>query len=287
MNKRQIRYLLPGLVIGFIIIIIFGCAEKIIDNGRGGQEVQVVLKWTSNGEMSTSRPTFLTVTAPDIPAPIIDTLIDDGNFISGTLLVPAGRDRKFLLEVIVPYPGNEAAQVVIYRGETTTDIIPGTINKVDIVLYPSAPMLKLTPRFTRTILGQTNALDIKVYQMDNLGSININLNVDPPNTYFDSIVRGPGFFGDSDFTSWYDGAVAGLSISRPNQPDLPIVDHNGYATLATAYIRSLAIDSGKIIDTNWIYVNGYNIIRTTGDTITRFYTEGATVEIYPNIIGLK
>jgi len=287
MNKRQIRYLLPSLVIGLIINIIVGCAEKIIDNGRGGEEVQVVLKWASNDEASTSRPTLLTVTAPDIPTPIIDTLIDDGNFISGALLVPAGRDRKFLLEVIVPYPGNVAAQVVIYRGETITDIIPGTVNRVDIVLSPFAPMLRLTPRFARTLLGQTIALDIKVYHLDSLRSINISLNIDPPNTYFDSIARGSGYFDDSEFTYWREGSAAGLSISRRNSPDLPIVDHNGYATLATAYIRSLAIDTGKIIDTNWIYINGYNIIKTSGDTINQFYTEGTTVEIYPNIIGRR
>jgi hypothetical protein len=280
MNINQIKYLLPRLVIGLMILIIAGCTEKIVSNDGRGEEVQIVLKWASDDGAMTARPTYLTVTAPDIPQPIIDTLIDNGIALTGVLLVPAGRDRKFVLEVIVPYPGNVGSQVVIYRGETIADIVPGTANKVDIKLFPSAPMLKMTPRYCYfDPLFKTTAVDINVYHMDSLSSLRVNLNAIPSYVYFDSITRGPAFIDDSDFTYWCDGAVAELTILRRSRPDLPIVDNNGYARLATAYIRSIFIDTGLVIDTSWIYINGYDLLKTSGDSISQFYTEGATILI--------
>jgi hypothetical protein len=212
------------------------CSEKITSPAEQGSAVSIRLSVGALGGTTQASRFILTVTGPGIMEPLVSELAYADGFLTGRVVVPAGPKRLFRIEAL------DQAGVLIYAGQTVTDVKSGSEFELTIALHPEVPMIKVTPSYVETMQGDLLAMTVEVYNLPDVSEIQINL-VDyrlVGNTYIGptTVVVNSQIAKVAGYSIWTEEDYS-TSISfalRDIQSNL--VDENGYAELATFYYQT-------------------------------------------------
>jgi len=259
----------PILLLGVAILIILpaGCSDRITGESKN---VQININASVEGLSETSSAVFfeLTVTGVSILEPIVQELIQVENHLIGTVTVPAGPDRKFVI-IALDQLGD-----TIYVGETITDIAPNTVIDLKINMYPQIPMIKLSPLVIQKPMGAIIALKVKVYNLLDLNEIEVQIQNMSRMTesilYIRSdsdVVINPRLELFSDLqVVYYDDPHLNFRVNHIN-PDQRFVDDSGYAELATVYYQTW--NQNPILIDTFLFTPSINyMVDIAGDTVT-------------------
>ncbi len=270
------------ILISVFIFLIPGCSEKII-NTNSGDDVRVTIstKLTSGMEISALTLFLLTVTGPDIDRPIIDTMIVENHLLIARVEVPAGKGRTFKIEAY------DDTGRLIYVGTARTDVTPDVELELDIALKPYVPLIKLSPRFKSIHQNSQVVLELRVYNIRDLDSVDFLLQYSSPTDpyfYIDSIVPNinvnsfikldtlpPDTLQQNEFAfTIYESVHTNV---------LGIVDSSGYARLAFIYASNYS--TGNMYDTVSLTIEATAMSNTADASIMpNIYYEGCTIEYY-------
>jgi uncharacterized protein YfaP (DUF2135 family) len=243
MKKITFFVFLIPLAIAILILGLLDCSEKITNNGNNYQPVSMSLKYSSSEFTPNIVFYIVAISAPDIVPPIVDTLnyLRDFNPYD-TVVVPSGRNRKFMLEAFGYGESNEIDRL-LYRGMATTDISSGSTVSLTIDMYPVPTCLKFSRRFISVQSESPFTLDIKAFNIKDLRSIIINI---PYNLQViggsgafevDSATKGISLIGNDQFDSGHGETSFFIEINQNNQERI-IADANGNATLAKLFLKA-------------------------------------------------
>lgn len=159
--KRLIRNMFPWLAaLTLVIALGSGCTDKPTGNDlTSGGNIDLRARVTSSAGVEQVNLFVLTVSARDMDT-VIDTLLFEDGEIVGEIEVPVGTQRKFVLEAW-DQPAVGGPPVLIYRGVTITDVLPGQIVHLVINMEPVVPMVRLSPRFVEMESGSVFTVDIE------------------------------------------------------------------------------------------------------------------------------
>jgi len=232
---------------------------------------------SDGGEISQLSLFRLTVEGIGIFNPIIDTLTLIDRKLEGTIVIPAGPDRKFTIE------GIDDFGAVIYRGRIITDIEPDETLVLDINLYPQVPMVKLSPAFFKKPQNATVPMNVRVYNLAPANMIEIvidNSSIWSSMLYTDSVVINPilGTYADLNII-YYDESVLRFQINHIN-PEYSVLDDSGYANLATIFYPSYSLE--PTVDTFTFAPTVSLLLNALGETLSvaGIHQENSTVELY-------
>gem|GEM_PF-2263858 len=247
-----------------LTVVWIGCAEKITNDQSDQYNVILRASLGSSAAASPDEDTYryrLRVTARDMDP--IDTLLTiENGWIVGRIEVPAGLARHFVLtaeEWVITVPVTHAAPedtaiTVIFRGETTADVLPGQAVHLNVSMRPLIPMVKLSPKYSHLLGGTNIDLDVMIYNVPDLYYVDISfiLPWDALEPY--EIVKGSTLGDNVEFNS---GFVEGVYIqasdtANPNNP-MPIVDSRGDLELATIRARSRVAAGDPLTDMAFVY----------------------------------
>jgi len=253
-----------------MVILAFGCSEKIVPSSRVNMQVQAKIAVPEAVDQFR-----LTITAEDIETIIVPMEFLNGNQLVAETEVPSGPARVFTVE------GLDELSRVLYRGETTTDVNYQEAVTLDIDLVPVVPMLRISPRTQEHLMTTEFQVSIDAFNIPNLYNITMDVLFASQNDliWLDSIVMSP----DPDSSrrlSWegtYDATYIWLSES---DVDSRLVDAAGKGRLATLYFNSHA-DTQAPADTTHLEIllqSAYEYQATALDSITYdIYTDDAFI----------
>ncbi len=262
------------------LIMIFGCSEKIINTNSGNDiKVTISAKLSSAMEASALSLFLLTITGPDITEPIIDTMVLEYHFLIARVAVPAGKSRTFKIEAF------DDVGTLIYVGVARSDVAPDMVLKLDIVLRPNVPLIKLSPQSKSIHQYSQVVLEIKVYKIPDLKSVDFLLQysglIDPyfhidsivPNTSINSFIRF-----DTIKTS-IPGQYEFRIYESIHTDVLGIVDISGFARLASIFVSNYS--GGNNFDSVSLTIEATAMSNTADASIMpNIYYEGCTIEYY-------
>ncbi len=274
--KKLHRHKHLGCFLGVVlaILILSGCSQKGI-NDDAAPSIALHMKVTEPAFIELVSQFWLIVTGPGMDS-IQTELTLSGGHLEGEVDVPAGRKRKFEVQA---RQARDQSNQLIYRGSTTIDVEPGETIELTINLYPVVPLVKLSPRFQEVDPGSPCSVDVKVFRIRDLYGISFKIHYDGLLVYPDSAVLAndldPNVImlppqNDPDSYFYATG------ITQTDQ-ESPIVDENGYATLARVFFTSNREVSGTAQLT--IEVTGLTIIIDTTVPVDGIFTDGSLIEV--------
>ncbi|MCD6380427.1 hypothetical protein J7M07_08305 [bacterium] len=238
--NRLLKYKYSILILLFAFAVSTGCSERITDTTEQKSELIVSISPGASDDLSQEYTFILTITGPGIVQPIKTSLLFENGLLTGTILVPAGPDRIFIIEAF-----DETGEL-IYSGRTVTDVESGVTAQLSIDLHPQVPMIKLSPTYYYEPFGSLLAFKVKVYNMNDLSSIEINIgnHDESPGKYSyywspEDIIINPDL-AESSFLEWWTSPLVPVSANFriTNRYTNSIVDESGYRELATVYYRT-------------------------------------------------
>lgn len=137
-----------GVVLAAFAVALVGC-EPATSPDRSFDPAQITV--TANVSSTSIATMVVKVTGPEIPTPLVFNLEIEEGIASGTLLVPAGSDRKIEVDAF------NSEQLKTHHGEKTiTSVKPGPNNAlVSIVLLPIAGEQPVTANFGKYVVKVT------------------------------------------------------------------------------------------------------------------------------------
>lgn len=124
----------PFVLLASLLLAPFGCAEISAPDANSEEPtpsgVGITLNLAGAPEITQVR---VEVTAPDLAAPITAGLPIVDGVARGTVRVPAGPQRTFLLQAL------DQLDIVRYEGSATVDVVQGVNPTLTIVLEPKDP----------------------------------------------------------------------------------------------------------------------------------------------------
>jgi hypothetical protein len=261
------------------------CSEKITNTSD--QTVELRINTLLNGSAgSTQAVTFLlTVTGVGIDEPIEVPLVNENGVLAGSVVVPAGPKRTFRIRAF------NSGGVLMYAGQTTTDIESGESINLTIDLVPQVPMIKVSPTYLQAPQGTVLAMTVKVYHLIDLTSIegfleNMGL-FTKSMLYEDSVVLNPELAGSARLTWWNTDVRIYFLVEHLNPTD-PIVDADGYARLFTAYYPSYDLYDYPVEDYTFTPILS-SLMDRFGNQISveGVYAEESRVELYQHQLRLR
>lgn len=284
-SKNIFGILTTFCLIGFLVVGLLGCSEKIInENARSNVTVSFSTK-TSGFEMSQLVQTFtLTVEAEDIPDTMVVPLTLEGSFLVGQVDVPVGVDRHFTADAY------DIAGTLIYQGVDTSDVIADSTITVNIDLFPVVPLIKVIPRIgTGRIssigMGESFVADVYAYNVPDVRYIEFDLSYLTSNflVNFFSVVPGADLPLDSRLSYVGGNFSVTIWLDRPNLAE-PLVDTLGNAHLLTFRLNSHS-DTMDDYDTVSLEITPVILDRGSPDFTDPFplgslYLESSIVELY-------
>ncbi|MEP0828825.1 MAG: hypothetical protein HRF51_09925 [bacterium] len=251
MDIRRIMTLLSGLVLS--LILISGCSDKIVAPGPiGAVTISMKIDATQASQSISRMLVYVVLPERETDQLLVDSLIEKDGYFVGELAIPAGRDRRFIVEGIGM--GRQDVPVLLYKGETVADVLPGIITRLSIDLYPVVPMVKLVPRYLEIPFATTFRLDLVVYNLYLLDSVVIGVFFDYPSLAIDSVVRNRSLGGSVAEIDWFDGSQGEITIYQTS-PLGTIVNTAGYATLASVFVNNyLMLDTTTFVDTSFFQI---------------------------------
>jgi len=260
-------------------LVLFGCSHNSVDSDtHGTSSVNMNLKLSTHALIDLVETFIVTVTADDMDTTIIETLERQGRYVVGTVEVPAGRDRIFVIEAI------DDQERTFYRSVDTLDVEANTTNSLEVVLEPDMSLVRLFPRLMQVSPSQTFSLSVRVYKVPNLYGISFRISgwdgvqVNPLSAVPGSSLGGDVIFFD---TVDYNAGAYAFSIVGIDQAT-PIVDAEGNAELVTVYFSSneLPGTAGSVP----LSIEVTEMRRPDGSfiTLTDVATDGSLIEISTN-----
>ncbi len=240
----------PALVALTIALAGWSCSDRAANSGssvEGNVELRARL---SGGAGAEQIDLFrLIVTGPQMDR--IETLLEfDGRYITGEVLVPVGRDRRFVLqaeEIQVSPVGGDEDTVVVYRGVTVSAVEPEVVLTLEIDLAPVVPTLKFTPRWITAPSGELFTLDIMAYNMTTLPGLRVVLDYDY------TLLQPAGAIpiddlGEHEYfhAEEVDDAMA-FEIVRADTSGASIVDSDGNGAIARLFFTAEAFTGDEIV----------------------------------------
>lgn len=276
MNIAKRTFLLGSLVLS--ITLITGCSEKIVAPGRTGAVTISMKIDAAQASQSISRMlVYVVLPERETDQLLVDSLTEKGGYFVGELAIPAGRDRRFIVEGIGI--GRQDIPILLYKGETIADVLPGIITRLSIDLYPVVPMVKLVPRYLKIPFKTTFWLDLAVYNLNLLDSAVIGVLFDYPSLAVDSVVRNRSLGNSVAEIDWFDGSQGEITIYQTS-PLGTIVNSNGFATLATIFVNNYQMpDTTASVDTSFFQIFPVTLSKLGLDSIpvSSVYYESARI----------
>jgi len=263
------------MILAAVMAVVFGCSEKGTDYDIG-PTLKIKIDAAQMGLVNAEQlETFiLTVSGPGISPPITTELVLTDGFLIGEVVVPAGADRVFAVAVY------DAQGVLVYYGETVTDISADGGAVVDIPLYPQVPMVKLTPRLFQLPQGASFGLDVKVYNILNLQDITVNVVYNTDLLVFESAVLSPELT-DLAWLEFVFLDMQGFAFEVGHNNEVGIlVDDSGYVTLATVSFKSYTYPTEIVMED--IYID-YTLMFDDAQAVipsNDVHYEGSHLEMY-------
>lgn len=261
------------LVAAAMLFFIGGCSEKIInDSSPGDTTIKLAVKWAGISEASFISQFRIVVTAEDIVEPLIFPMVVEDGYLIGAAVVPSGADRLVAVEAL------DKDGIVLYRGEQTIDVGFASYTELDIDMFPTVPMVYITPHYQDVIMGNQFAIDIVVHNIPGLSSMTVDFGIGSSPTNFLSLAKGADLDDSADvwWETGFNTAVVGVWTRAQGAG---IVDELGNGRVARITFDShgdwgtdIAVaDMVVTIDALWSF--------TTGDSIpiAGKYTDGARV----------
>ncbi len=231
-RKYQCLAAALAVVVG-LILFGAGCADKI--TGKGSATLVTIDFDLKAGPAVTF---LLTITAADMDT--IRTLMGPtDNGVATVVEVPPGTDRHFLAEAL------DINGVVMYRGETVSDVIALQPLDLTIDMPPAVPMVYLNPHYSTVNAGDEFTITICANELVGLSGISMGLS-------FGEIGKGDKLFDPAVIDtivihpdqSAFDGTLF-VSSQGPTSVFFnlatevgPIVDASGDACLVTIHCRT-------------------------------------------------
>ncbi len=282
MNRSRIGYrtCLLGCVT-LATLVLTGCSRNSVDSdNHGTSSVSMNLKLSSHALIDLVETITVTVTAADMDTTIVKALERQGRYVVGTVEVPAGRNRIFVIKAI------DDQLRTIYRSVDTLDVLANTTSSMEVVLEPDMSLVRLFPRYMQVSPSQTFSLSVRVYKVPDLYGISFRISgwdgvqVIPLSAVPGSLMGADVIFFD---TVDYDAGVYAFSIVETDRvtPTL-IVDAQGNAELATVYFSSGELPGSAASIPLTIEVT--EMLRPDGSSIlpTDVATDGSLIEISTN-----
>ncbi len=269
------------LILLVLAVISAGCSEKITDTT--GQEAELKIKASPGASVNLRQVArfTLTVTGPGLVRPIVTPLLFENGYLTGTVLVPAGPGRSFLIEAF-----DETGRV-IYSGRTVTDVTPDVTVELNIDLYPRIPMIKLSPSYYFEPFGSLLAFRLKVYNMVDLRGIRIKIDNQSEilgrGFYADSVVVNPEIAGVTSLNWWVNEMDYSTTIYMAHRyTGSSILDESGYRELATVYFGTYYPYGGPSSDVYSFTPAIIDMVDLEGDTLSGkdIYSETSTAELF-------
>ncbi|MEW6015554.1 MAG: hypothetical protein AB1690_09540 [Candidatus Zixiibacteriota bacterium] len=287
MNIRRSIILLSGLVL--TLLLISGCSEKIVAPGPNGAVTISMKIDAAQASQSISRMlVYVVLPERETDQLLVDSLIEKDGYFVGELAIPAGRDRRFIVEGIGM--GRQDVPVLLYKGETVADVLPGIITRLSIDLYPVVPMVKLVPRYLEIPFETTFRLDLVVYNLNLLDSAEFGVFYDIGSLHVDSVVRNRSL-GDAvsevDIKDITGTILQGIVIWHVS-PLGTIVNTKGNATLLSIFMSNYPmIDTTSYPDTTYFGVYPTHLSTFIGETIpvNDVYYESSKI-VVDNVFGV-
>ena len=267
---------LAGLIFLMTIMLFIGsCSEKGTAT-QPGQQLQIKIDTSRMGLASMEQLEYfiLTVTGPGISTPIEGVMVLFEGYLVGEIIVPPGVDRLFALRAF------DIDGRLIYYGETTADVGTDSDVIININLYPQVQMVKLTPRFMQIPQGSDFGLDVKIYNINHLNTVTVNIVYNNERLTFERAEL------DTSLTNlaWLEYTPLGMPgfafmVGSSNEVG-SIVDDSGYVTLATVYFKSYAYEPEIVVED--FIIDYVALTNTSFETIPAdsVYFDGSQVEIY-------
>ncbi len=276
MNQRiKYRAMIAACLLT-LVLILGGCARKIVnDNQAFNVKVALSAKLLSPQAMNAVDHFELLVEASDFGSMLIPMTLENG-YIVAEANVPVGTGRRFVASA---YDKND---VLLYRGETTIDIMPGMENTLDIDLMPVAPMVNITPHYQNVMMNDSFYVDISVFNVPYITSITIEFTYNYAPAELMSVVKGAAY-GDSVDVYYYPSDAYytyEIEIYAANETGY-IVGASGYANLATVGFRSYR-DWGFDTATVVMQITPTYLYSASGTPfpVDSIFSDGAKVELY-------
>jgi len=273
--KKSIRGAIPSSSIYILVcfLLIAGCSEKVV-NDNSGNKLSIVIstRLTSPDKAAQYGDILLSVSGQDIdPRLEFELSLSDG-YILGQIEVPSGLDRHFELSVY------DTLGILIYYGETDIDLVKNDTIDVNIPLRPQVSMLKLSPHFVRTPQGTSAKVDVMVYRVNGLNTIEFDLKYLTYQLFPYKAELNPAYGDMVKMERMRDGDYI-LKIWNENSGGT-IVNDTGYARLAsiTFYTYTPNIPEEQV----QIDIEPINIINSSGQQVpvSQVHTDNATLELF-------
>ncbi len=274
MNIAKRTILLGSLV----VTMIAGCSEKIVAPGQTGAVTISMKIDAAQASQSISRMlVYVVLPERETDQLMVDSLTEKDGYFVGELAIPAGRDRRIIVEGIGM--GRQDIPILLYKGETVADVLPGIITRLSIDLYPVVPMVKLLPRYLEIPFAASFRLDLAVYNLNLLDSAVIGVFFDSPSLAIDSVVRNRSLGSSVAEIDWFDGSQGEITVYQTS-PLGTIVNSNGFATLATIFVNNYQMpDTTVSVDTSFFQIFPVSLSKLGLDSIpvSSVYYESARI----------
>jgi len=282
---KRYKHIFLAVPIIIAISLITSCSEKITEAPRGKSQIMIYTDVGGTASISGISTFRLTVTGSGILEPIITSLIYERGMLFGTLEVPGGPERTFVLE------GFDTEGVLIYSGRTITDVEPDSETAIRINLHPMVPMVKMSQSYHHLESGFQTEFKLKVFGMIDLSSIQIDFRPWGGDGWSTRPVCGSASIYDHPDSVIIDGSIADIASLNYWWDDLfdniqfhitsinrsKIVDEFGKGELASIFFTSKPWYSGYVsFDPKVMFC-----IDQKGDTINKgdIYSEPVEIEI--------
>ena len=276
-------YRLAGIVL--VMIAMCGCSQKIINDDINGAAVSFNLKVSSPELMEMVTGFRVTVTPEGIDTVIIVwlTTLEEERYVVADIEVPAGCRLKVQIDAF------DENRTLIYSGVKFTTVEAGRNRAISIDLIPVVQLVKLSPRFAQVPINSTFRVIVKAYNLDSLYNISFRIHWDSSLVWPDSAVTGVGLGSNVEIVSFpVDSQLMEFPISITQTDQVtPIVDSNGYATLAVVYFHADSLSVG--INTVNLSVDVTALTCLGSDSIIvvdSVVTDGSVIEVGNNPIVL-
>jgi len=277
MDQLHRRSSLGLFGIALTTLVLFSCSQKIV-NDDVAPSISLSMKVTEPALIELINQFQVIVTAPDMDS-IVAPLVLNGTIIEGKIDVPTGNNRKFVVQAL------DTVGLVIYAGSTVVNIESGVERLLTINLYPQVSLIKFTPRFQTVGANVPFAVDVKVFNIDSLYSISFRVSYSYP-VWPDSARVGRDLDSNVIFFNRIDNLtqIYAIAVSQTDQTT-PIVNANGYATLATVYFTSGYPEIGT--DTAELLIEVTEMRKPSGNfiPISSVYTDRGLVEVTQPVLG--
>lgn len=290
MRRIHLAALIAMIALVAVGFGLYGCSKQPTSSGVPG-EGNLALTATLTTDAFQQQIDLFRLRVTGVGVDTTFFLDFDGRYITGRVDVPAGQRLTFVLtaeELIVPPQGGPATDtVVIYRGVTEAFVAPGIEVQISIALEPMAPMIRLSPKYSRLESGGTAILELTVHNIKDLGAIAVAIDFGyfTDQRYITGIRSSLSRTLDStrtEFLGYYFNDDTQYLIYANDTTGGRIVDANGNGTIARIEFDTRAF-SGTINDFADLSFGQWSAEDISGTAISPegVYVETAQLELLP------